>query len=419
MVPLVFVLDMDDVLEDLNQKIIPYHSDSEQTNDFSMKFIVEGIVLMVVGTVGLFGNTMGILFFVKHKNQMTFHRLMILLFVCENIYLLLTILVFSAPQLNEWYRTYCLRYIVPIILPLVQTALTGSVYSTLAISLERFLVVCRPFYTLSQRPLSTKTYIICIIIFSFIFNIPKFFELKTCHNFLEDTRGLDINSLNLERSITSNSMSDLKTETDLNCTKEGYKATNLRLNSVYYSIYLFWMNLVFMGIIPYVTLVVLNSRILNNLRLHLQHRNQCSVLESRPPNSGDTTFHECCIPFTKTKKNQILLAKTNLVIVLTFILCHSLRWIPNIYEFIYKEMYDESSWVQSVECISHLLITLSSSVNSYIYRFTHFNVFSKIKRSIRKNAKTKHSSYKKKRLKHEDNNCEEIELPMFNVDNQK
>ena len=166
---------------------------------------------------------------------------------------------------------------------------------------------------------------------------------------------------------------------------------------------------------------MLNSRILNNLRLHLKHRNQCSVLESRSPTSGDKTFNDCCIPLrplAKTKKNQMLLAKTNLVIVLTFILCHSLRWIPNIYEFKYKEMYDETSWVQSVQYISHLLITTSSSVTSYIYRFTHFNLFSKLKRSIGKNVQNYHLPCNKNRRKNDDYNCKEIELPAYYVHNQ-
>ena len=34
------------------------------------------------------------------------------------------------------------------------------------------------------------------------------------------------------------------------------------------------------------------------------------------------------------KKNEIALAKVSLTIVLIFILCHSVKWIPNIYEVV-------------------------------------------------------------------------------------
>ena len=175
-----------------------------------------------------------------------------------------------------------------------------------------------------------------------------------------------------------------------------------------------------MGIVPYMTLVILNSRILNDLRLHLRHRRECSVLESRHPTNGEIVFSECCIPLRRkviTKKNQMLLAKTNLVMVLTFILCHSLRWIPNAYEYKYNQMYDDQSWVQSVEYISHLLIALSSSANSYIYRLTHYNLFSKIKRSIRQKRWTHNIGFNAS-YGNEDMKYDEIEIPTYNLRNE-
>ena len=146
-----------------------------------VKFIIEGILLLVVGMIGLFGNTVCIIMFSRLRLQLKFHRLMILLFVYENIYLMFTLLVFSVPQLSEKYQSRFLKHLVPIILPVVQIALTGSVYTTLAISLERYLVVCRPFYAISHKPLTTKVYVLTIVLFSIVFNLPKFFELKTCH----------------------------------------------------------------------------------------------------------------------------------------------------------------------------------------------------------------------------------------------
>jgi hypothetical protein len=59
-----------------------------------------------------------------------------------------------------------------------QIALTGSIYSTLAITVERYLTVCHPFYTVSHR-WTAKHYVAPIVAFSFLYNIPKFFELYT------------------------------------------------------------------------------------------------------------------------------------------------------------------------------------------------------------------------------------------------
>ena len=60
-----------------------------------------------------------------------------------------------------------------------------------------------------------------------------------------------------------------------------------------------------------------------------------------------------------------------------FITCHSVRWIPNIYELI-QHMKDDSEefewpeWVDSMTHMSHFLTTLSASINFYIYFFNRF-----------------------------------------------
>ena len=345
---------------------------------------------------------------------MKFHRLMILLFSYDNVYILLSIMIFSLPQFSEKYRASCLKYIAPKVLPLIQISLTGSVYSTMAISLERYLIFCSPFYAVSHK-LSTKIYIPVIVIFSIIYNIPKFLELKVCDAEALTARIRTTNDAlkKLDKSILVDD--GMQNTSFSNCTNEGYIATDLRLDTDYYSIYLFWMNLIVMGVIPFLIIIILNSLILNSLRLHLKDRRKRSVLGRNA--STEQLAIECCIPikaFPVTKRNQILLAKTNLVIVFTFMLCHSLRWIPNIYEFMYQQMYDPTSWVQSVEHVSHLLITLSSSANSYIYYFTHFNLLTRIRRSISRKRKLRRTSLNAGSQVLKDM---PIELPMLNVAN--
>ena len=46
-------------------------------------------------------------------------------------------------------------------------------------------------------------------------------------------------------------------------------------------------------------------------------------------------------PGSSTKKNEIALAKVGLTIVLIFILCHSVKWIPNIYELVRKSSFSQ------------------------------------------------------------------------------
>ena len=79
---------------------------------------------------------------------------------------------------------------------------------------------------------------------------------------------------------------------------------------------------------------------------------------------------------SSSKKNEIALAKVSMAIVLIFIICHSVRWIPNVYELVRivrGQKEDWPVWIESLTNISHFLTTLNSSANFYIYCFKHFS----------------------------------------------
>ena len=145
----------------------------------SSKFLFEVVFLLIVGTFGIIGNLSSIIIFARIRNQLKFHRLMVMLAVYDTFCIVLSIVIFTFPLINKSFVTSGVyHHMVPKILPLVQIAMTGSVYSTIAISLERYLIVCHPFYVVSHD-WSFKKYILPIITFSFVYNIPRFFELKT------------------------------------------------------------------------------------------------------------------------------------------------------------------------------------------------------------------------------------------------
>ena len=136
----------------------------------------------------------------------------------------------------------------------------------MAISIERYLVICRPFYRISCS-YSSKTAVAIIVCFSVVYNIPKFFEIEPLSitpSSVDTHYNLSIyNSTNdqMEKHLlqaNNNSSISLKL---------GYRIapTSLIRNPYYYQIYLVGFNIAFNGIVPFLVLTSLNALILEKL----------------------------------------------------------------------------------------------------------------------------------------------------------
>lgn len=146
----------------------------------SVMFIFEGVLLTTFGILGIVGNVAAVIVFILRIHiQRNFHSLMICLAVYDLIYIISNILIFSLPLFFDEYLTSGTYYhIMPLALPLAQIGMTGSIYFTMAITVERYLTVCHPFYKHSHN-WPSRYYIIPITIFCLIYNFPRFFEMET------------------------------------------------------------------------------------------------------------------------------------------------------------------------------------------------------------------------------------------------
>ena len=365
------------------------------------------------------------------------------------MYIILSMLLFAIPGLSKQFvaKGYD-YYAAPYALPITQIALTGSVYCTMGISVERYLTVCRPFYSASHN-WSAKRYIIPILLFSLGYNFPRFFELHTkliCPeqvedggNHLNDTSAAELNMTQQgseqpimqisEASETINAPYPMCIKNDSygNGTEDvdlvpSLELTELRMNIYYYSIYTVGSNFVFMGIGPFTLLIALTtltlkrlieySRESNEIRV-VQYPRQHTVQEDSTSVALLTTVttnqpNDVLAPYSRTnskisqdisrpsfadisrpsfaitkrlKTNEIMLAKVGLLISFVFIVSHSIRWIPNIYELI-QRMQNRGQgvywpeWIEMFTQFSHLLTVFNASVNFYIYYFTRYQITS-------------------------------------------
>ena len=126
----------------------------------------------------------------------------------------------------------------------------GSVFVTVAITVERYLSVCYP--NLECRG---KSLLVPIpMIFAIIYNLPKFFELEATPQ--NDENGNKI----INQSINYEIYYDDQYQKNITHVVEdiGYRGTTLRLNHWYVVLYVFWSKFLLVDIFPWITVIVLN-----------------------------------------------------------------------------------------------------------------------------------------------------------------
>ena len=246
--------------------------------------------MLIVCIAGLCGNVAAIIVFGKpRRSQKNFYTFMFYLAIFDLIYIILSILIFVLPQLSNYYkRNGPYHYVVTWAVPIGQVSMTGGVYFTMVITLERYLTVCHPFYMFS-RNWSSKPITVGIIVFALVYNIPKFLEISTTYElcyfnrtYTEDVLRLIYSSKSCEietrsRMVLKNYDSGLnanhtmdedvlhKDET-ISFYKYDIMPSQMRLNSIYVQVYAVYMNFFINGVGPFALIIALNILILRQLQ---------------------------------------------------------------------------------------------------------------------------------------------------------
>ena len=139
---------------------------------------------------------------------------------------------------------------------------------TISIAIERYMNVCHP----TNRSSYYKKFLFPLpIIFSIFYNIPKFFEIVKCnqdemnHTMLthllaneNDTADITLFHNNgRNKTIVFDEAADQGKNL---CDPYGTRATSLRNNKWYIIFYVFLSELVFVEILPWITVIILNIR---------------------------------------------------------------------------------------------------------------------------------------------------------------
>ncbi len=312
----------------------------ESTNRLKTQciFWFEGVLVPVAGSVGVLGNVLSILVLKGKDLDMTasFVNLLCALCVFDSLFIVAVNLFYTLPLHSEFYERELIPYLTPILLPLIHIVLTGSVYSVVAVAVERYWIICDPFNRgVGHHAHQTgKRFILILVIFSALYNVNKFFEVS-------------VGSAVFEEEVWNETLSTHQIQ---NVSRSVVVITNLRKDPNYLRAIII-LNFIVMVVLPLLILSVCHILTFRKIRENTQRHNAIS----------------------SHQKRDDAMAMLFFIIILFFVVCHSGKFVLNFYE-ISQLFYDEEDkkwplWAFLLTRINHFLLVINSSVNFFIYCF--------------------------------------------------
>ncbi|UYV77996.1 GPRNNA1 [Cordylochernes scorpioides] len=295
-------------------------------NETDQRHYVLGAAITATCALGLAGNavSLGVLLH-PHMRGSSVNCGLQGLAVFDSLVLASAALMLGLPALAlrlPWLLPYRRRWharLVPVVYPLGLIAQTGSVWTTVGVTLERYIAVCHP---LRARSLCTqrraRLALLAVAVFSIIYNAPRFLEVGTrCLVYCTELPTQD---------------------NDGNQTILVAMPTQFRTDPHYIQVYYIWLYLLVMYFVPFALLFVLNALIWRTVQAATRSRNR----------------------LTCSQRHEIGLALMLFCVVVIFFVCNLLGMVVNILE--HFQVY----WLELVD-ISNLLVAVNSSVNFIIY----------------------------------------------------
>ena len=228
-------------------------------------------LLFLIVILGFIGNICLIVLFSRRKQHFRHFNGLVITLACFDLMFLVCGLILGGNSIFDLHEN-----VLNWIHPFSQIALSGVIYSTVGITIERYLMTCKS-RSLDKYPLGAVISI--LVAFVIIFNIPRFFEMEVeSHDVL--VTGQD-----------------------------------LRLHPIYIQVYVVWIQFIVNCLVPFSILLILNILVLKKCIKMNQ------MLELEFVSSSESRLEK-----------SVFLAKFSLLVVFMFMICYSVRWIVMIHE---------------------------------------------------------------------------------------
>ena len=300
--------------------------DSQQ---FSM--VMEGILSVIIGIFGLIGNTASVVALSRRDFKQPIHKLILLMALADSCFIItaLPILLIRGHQLHL-VPTFAkiIAYIFPIVFPASKFCFCFSIWIRVSIAIEQFLGIAFALYvrTRSKRMTLILYFLPCIL-------------LSLIHTF-------------------SSVIFKSKMFIPLNNTNE---ETNKTIYIAYNGEVLAWTNVIFTTIIPLSLFIIcFVGCIISLFYAQMKRTAQFPSMAGNRPN---------------LLSSQVFW--TIFVIVLSFIICHSVRFVMTFYHvsvierskkcFLEGKPSANPQWLYYASIVNHFLLFINSSSNYLIY----------------------------------------------------
>ena len=259
---------------------------------------VEGPAMFFIGGLGLFCNLV-CLAALTHKLELKLSSDYLFLLRSQSIFDLLYLLTSTPctalPYLYQIFGPSFHPFFLPYIFPFVQITMIASIYITIALAVERYLSIRDINIT---RSFPCKTVVCVITIFSFLLNMPRFFELRVVKD--EKTTLKSINNTGvIELDWAIQTMVHYQVKPTASFYTVGYFLGYNMIGSFLVSLF-----------IPVVILVIFNSLIWRRLQAIWNNQSRLGIREKRN---------------TRAALSLVL-------VVVLFVVCHSMKLVVSGYQ---------------------------------------------------------------------------------------
>eukprot|EP00092_Neocalanus_flemingeri_P018500 GFUD01020025.1.p1 GENE.GFUD01020025.1~~GFUD01020025.1.p1 ORF type:complete len:402 (+),score=67.71 GFUD01020025.1:193-1398(+) len=285
------------------------------------RYYFDGVLVSIFGFIGIIGNIFTLIVLARPKFKDCFHKLLFALACYDTIFIICGGINYTCRAFKAGSTIFTILF--PFFIhPFSYIGMSGSIFMTFAISIERFLGIC---YPLKFPPHTRKAwfYILPVSFISIVTNIPRFFDAVLVW-------------------------------------KDGephYAPTQFRMSESYIKMYQTYFNIPFSAIMPLFSMFFLNVRIIWDLK---------NVKVQR-------------FGSKKKLKKEVNLFFVLLSIVVTFLILHSPRIIVDIYEFLHVDivldcrkaeiLFKPIMLIGCLTHVAHFTTIINSGINFIIYSF--------------------------------------------------